>query len=103
MDAIADKDRRIFASYATSLPLHYANSEARIEGSCQAVDISANGVGILSMRGLPLHAPLEVWLEVPDTETPFHTKGEVALVQWVWFRNYRMGVSFSKVDLMGIS
>lgn len=103
MDAIATKDRRIFARFSTSLPLQYISPEAHLKGLGQAVDISANGIGMLSERGLPLHAPLDVWVDVPDTEFPFHTKGEVAWVHWVWFRRYRIGVVLKKVDLMGIS
>ena len=103
MPNIDCKDRRVFTRFCTALPMQYVNNPAHIKGSAQAINISANGIGVLSNRGLPLHTPLDLWVDVPDSPTPFYTRGEVEWVKWVWFGQYRIGIALQRVDFMGIS
>ena len=97
-------DRRIFGRIPAKLPIRFLASGEDREFRGKTVDISANGIGLLSEEGLPLQAPLEIWLDLPNGRGPFYTRGEV-----VWSsasdeaKRQRLGIRLEKAELMGLA
>jgi hypothetical protein len=97
------EDRRIFARFATQLPLRFLNLNSGKEGQAHTVDISAKGVGFVTNEEISSNTPLELWLQVPDKGEPYYTRGEVAWSQRVESDRYRVGINLEKADFMGMS
>ena len=97
-------DRRIFARIPIRLPIRFLASGVEKECQGQTVDISANGVGLLNREGLTPQTSLELWLELPNGQGIFYTRGEV-----VWSRfladeaKQRSGIRLQKAELMGLA
>lgn len=97
------EDRRIFERFRAHFPLRFLSVGENRE--CRAVtqDISAKGVGFVTNEELIPHAPLEMWLEVPDKGEPIYARGEVVWSKMVEPTRFRAGVELEKADFMGIS
>ena len=97
-------DRRIFARVPTMLPIRVLASGKNKECRGQTVDISGNGIGVMSKEKCPPQTPLEIWLELPENRGHFYTRGEV-----VWSRpltkinENRIGIRLEKAELMGLA
>ena len=97
-------DRRLFARIPIKLPIRLLASGQDREVKAETVDISANGIGLLGKEEFSPQTPLEMWLELPDNQSPFYTRGEV-----VWSRpmpeadEFRTGVKLEKAELMGLA
>ena len=97
-------DRRIFGRVPTMVPVRLLVSGRDKECHGQTVDISANGIGVVSKEKLPPQTPLELWLDLPDNRGPFYTRGEV-----VWSKpltkidEQRSGIRLEKAELMGLA
>jgi len=97
-------DRRIFARIPITLPIRFLNSRRDEECQGDTVDVSANGIGLESKEKLSPQTPLEMWLDLPETASPFYTRGEV-----VWSSSkgevdkQRLGVRLDKAELMGLA
>ena len=98
------EDRRVFERIKTKIPLRFLNPTNGREGTADTVDISANGLGLITNEDLSTLTPLEIWLDIPDYREPFYTRGEV-----VWsepsadINQYRVGVQLEKAELMGLA
>ena len=98
------EDRRIFERIGTKLPLRFLNPTNGREGTADTVDISANGLGLVTNESLSVMTPLEMWLGIPDQHEPLYTRGEV-----VWSEpllgtgEYHVGVRLEKAELMGLA
>ena len=96
--------RRIFARIPVTLPIRFLASGVDKEGKGQTVDVSANGISLLSEEKLSPRTLLELWLELSDDRSPFYTRGEV-----VWSDSsadatkYRTGVHLDRAELMGLA
>jgi c-di-GMP-binding flagellar brake protein YcgR len=97
-------DRRIFARIPILLPLRFLTSGQDKESKAETIDVSANGIGLVSKKRLSPRSSLEMWLDLPNSQTPFYTRGEV-----VWSRasseadKYRAGVHLERAELMGLA
>ncbi len=97
-------DKRMFARIPIRLPMRFLASGMGKECPGQTVDISANGIGLLCKEKLPPKTPLEMWLELPNSRSPFYTRGEV-----VWSSpmgeavEQRTGVRLEKAELLGLA
>lgn len=97
-------DRRIFGRISARFPLKFLNPSDGSEGIAETVDVSANGLGILSKIPLPVRTPLEFWLDIPDQHEPLYTRGQV-----VWSRDssdtagQQVGVQLERAELMGLA
>lgn len=96
-------DRRIFERFYAKIALRFLDLNSNREGKAQTVDISANGIGMVTSEELAPRTPLEIWLEIPDKAEPLYTRGEVAWVKQTQPDKYRVGVNLEGADLMGIS
>ena len=98
------EDRRVFARIGTRLPLRFLDPTSGREGKAETVDISANGLALVTKENLPVRTPLEMWLDIPDQHEPLYTRGEV-----IWSSasaekgQQRAGVRLEKAELMGLA
>jgi len=98
------EDRRIFERIKTRFPLRFLDPSSGGEGKAETVDVSANGLGIMTSRAVSAGTALEMWLDIPDQHEPLYTRGEV-----VWSsssseaRQRRIGVRLEKAELMGLA
>jgi hypothetical protein len=97
-------DRRVFARINTQIPIRFLDDEENKVGNGQTLNISANGVGFITKEKLPVNAPLEIWLDIPDHHEPLYIQGEI-----VWSRPLdsdnlqRIGVCLKREDLIGLA
>ena len=98
------EDRRIFIRLKAKFPLLFLSSDKEIEGEAETIDISANGVGIITDEKLPPNTPLEMWLQIPDNHQPLYVKGEVVWTQTLSEEEkQRVGIRLEKENLMGFA
>lgn len=97
------KDRRACERIPIELSLRFLNHRTNKEGLAQAVDISANGIGLLTEEELSPSIPLEIWLQIPDYAEPVYIKGEVVWSKMVKPNGYRAGIRLEKINLVTIS
>jgi hypothetical protein len=101
------EDRRVFARIHLKIPVKFLDSTSGIEGMAETIDISANGVGIVtfvSKENLAVNTKLEIWLNIPDHHAPFYTFGEVV---WSQFLSdgvlQRVGICLNNIDFIGLA
>jgi hypothetical protein len=98
------EDNRVFERINARFPLRFLDPVSGKEGEAQTVDISANGLGLVTHEALDPHTPLEMWMRIPDQHEPFYARGEI-----VWSsplgdpRQKRLGVRLEKAELMGLA
>lgn len=98
------EDKRVFARISARFPLRFLNPDTGREGEAETLDISANGVGLLTNNNLTLSASLEMWMCIPDRHEPLYIRGQV-----IWFgaapddNRQRIGVRLDKAELMGLA
>jgi len=97
-------ERRIFARIDSRFPVKFLNTLDGSEGNAATVDISANGLCMVTNKNLVRSTRLELSLKIPDQHTPLYTRGEVV---WVLpsenTAEQRVGVHLEKVELMGLA
>lgn len=103
MQNVESQDKRTFERIPVKLPLRFLDVYSSKEGQAQAQDISAKGIGFLTNVELSSHTPLEMWLDIPQRNTPLYIRGKVAWSTSVQPQQYRIGVNLERADLMGIS
>lgn len=103
MEDLGLKDRRIFLRFPVSLPVRYVNLNLKRKSQAQTVNISANGIGILTNEELIPHTILDIWLHIPENGQPLYTKGEVIWSKQINGHKYRVGICLKKVELMALS
>lgn len=98
------KDRRVFMRMKTRLHLRFLDSTNGRENEADTIDISANGISMLTSEILSAKTPLEMWLGIPDSREPLYTRGQV-----VWSQTLpdtgeqRVGVRLERAELMGFA
>ncbi|MEI6631663.1 MAG: PilZ domain-containing protein, partial [bacterium] len=98
------EDNRVFERINARFPLRFLDPVSGREGEAQTVDISANGLGMVTHESLEPHTPVEMWMSIPDQHEPLYTRGEI-----VWSnsladpRQKRLGVRLEKAELMGLA
>ena len=97
------QDRRLFERIPIKLSLRFLVLRSKRAGLAQTLDVSAQGIGLLTESELLPHTTLEIWLHVPDRGEPLYARGEVVWSKMVEPNRYRAGICLEKIDLMGIS
>jgi len=98
-------DRRVFARINSKFPVRFLDYTSGREGRADTVDISANGVGLVTQENLSVRTPLEMWLNIPDHHEPLYTRGEVVWADEPFSDSgqRRVGVRLEKAELMGLA
>jgi c-di-GMP-binding flagellar brake protein YcgR len=97
-------ERRMFKRFSVEIPVKFLVIEENKEGTGKIVDISASGVGlVITLERIQPFSHLEMWLEMPENNEPFHISGQVVWLRQVQPHVHRIGVQFDKVDFMGMS
>ncbi len=98
------EDRRVFTRIEARLPLRFRDLSQGKEGSAETINISANGLGLVTNGNLTIQTYIEMWVYIPDQHEPFHTRGEVIWSTDLAGTNYkRVGVRLEKEELMGLA
>ena len=100
--ALPFEDRRLFMRFPVSMGMRYFCSESESGGQGDLLDISANGMGIVTKRRLHVYGHMDIGVSVPNSAQPFYTTGEVVWVERVDFDAYRVGIRLDKPELMGV-
>lgn len=97
------EDRRTFERFGARFPLRFLNLGNGKEGMAQTRDISAKGLGLATREELARRTPLEMWVDLPNGNSPLYCRGEVAWSKPADTQGYWAGVTLEKADLMGVS
>ena len=73
------------------------------EGRADAVNISANGLGLITKDELSDGTPLEVWLDIPDEHSPLYARAEVVWSKFLAENQLYVGLRLEKAELMGLA
>ncbi len=95
-------DNRIFERFQMELPVRFMSVDGK-EGLAQTFDVSAKGLGLVTANELNRYAPLEIWLDVPNSTDPLYTRGQVVWSKLGGNAGYRSGIELERADFMGIS
>ncbi|MCX5697522.1 MAG: PilZ domain-containing protein [Candidatus Omnitrophica bacterium] len=103
MESLDDhKDRRTFLRIGTNIPLTFLKQRSDKPFSAQISDISANGIGLTSNQKMSCQTPLKLIVNIPN-DGPFCAEGEVAWIKKIRFHKYRIGITLTKINLLGIA
>jgi hypothetical protein len=96
-----DKDRRVFARFEVEIFMRCLehNSESR----CITLDISAQGLGLVSPERFKPDSQVEIYLKLPETKEEFQTEGTIVWCREVSKDKFRVGVYLEKPELMIVS
>lgn len=103
MQRTESEDKRIFARFPVEFPARFLCPSTCREGYCEAQDISAKGVGIVTHEALSPNSSIELWLHIPDKGDSLYTRGEVVWAERLEPNRYKAGINLDKADLMGMS
>ncbi len=98
----AMEDKRVFARVPVHLPVRYLEEGNSAEDLAMSCDVSAKGIGMVANRSFSPGSELEMWMDTPDGE-PLYSRGKVVWVRQADFRQYRVGISLERADLMAFS
>jgi len=99
------EDRRLFTRIETKLPLRFRDlSSNGKEGLAETINISANGLGLITKEDMVIKSFLEIWLYLPDHHEPLRVRGEVVWCLPLGESNLkRIGISLEKEEFMGLA
>jgi hypothetical protein len=100
MGIINSSDKRTFRRIPISLPLQFINLNSNRSGVAVTHDVSVKGIGFITEEVLAPYTPLEMWVSLPSSDTPFYTRGEVAWSKITEQNKYRIGVNLEKAHLI---
>lgn len=100
------QDNRVFDRMDAKFPIRFLDPSSGREGEAETVNISANGLGLVTSKILSAKTPLEIWLDIPDQHEPLYVRGNV-----IWSDDYgysgsgqqRVGVRLERAELMGLA
>jgi len=95
-------DHRIFERFKKAFSARFIGLDGE-EGKAQTFDVSAKGLGLLTTKELEQNAPLEIWLNVPNSTDPLYTRGQVVWSRLEGAAGYRCGIELERADFMGMS
>ena len=95
-------DKRKFVRFLISIPLKYAKLSLKTFTDASTIDISAQGLGLITTEELPVNMPLNICLSIPDNGEEIPLDAEV-----VWSRGegigcYRSGLRLKDTQLKPI-
>jgi len=100
------QDNRIFARMDAKFPIRFLDPSSGREGEAETVDISANGLGLVTSKVLSERTPLEIWLDIPDQHESLYVRGNVIWSDDLGYSGsgqQRVGVRLERAELMGLA
>lgn len=94
-------DRRIFARLKAGVVLKYVEDEQEKTG--MTLDISAQGLGIISKEGLKTDTEVRVFLKLPDTKEELSIAGKIIWCHKINDTMFRAGILLDQPELMIVS
>ncbi len=94
------RDRRFFARFKTCVDIY---GRDRIPERGCTIDISAQGIGLVSEQEMKVEAPIEICLRFPNSKDEYVASGKVAWSVKLEDNTYRVGVALEKPELMMIA
>jgi len=92
-------DRRKFPRYEVSLFSRNFDANLQRESEAHTKDISAQGIGLFTIRQLPVGTSLDICLYMPDNDEQIHTRGIVIWSSLAGPAKFRAGIRLEKMDL----
>lgn len=97
------KERRKYERFKIKLEAKLINLNDKKESSGYTVDLSANGVGLVSNQNIPPDTKVEIWIKNPHNQKSIYMKGRLVWSKPLQDSNYRLGVELEDVDLVGLA
>jgi hypothetical protein len=96
-----EKDRRVFARFRAEISIRCLENTS--ESRCIALDISAQGLGIVSPVIFTPDSQVGIYLNLPATKEEFQTEGTIVWCREIAKDKFRVGVYLEKPELMIVS
>lgn len=93
-------ERRIFSRLNVYLPVKFKTALLANRGQAYCMNISAGGVKIITDEPVMADSAMELWVNVPNSELPFYTKGKIVWVKEDRNNLYSAGISFNEPNLI---
>lgn len=95
-------EARIFERFLAKLSVKFFVPETVTEGFAYTHDISAKGLGLVTQEALAPKSVLELWINLPEEESPFYVKGEVAWSRQIGPNVWRVGINLEHADFIEV-
>jgi len=93
------EERRVFTRINARVPVRFLDLSSGREGQAETLNISGNGLGLVTNDDLSTLTPLVIWLNIPDEYEPLCVRGRVA---WSEPLSGRVGVHLENAGLLGL-
>ena len=94
MDEIEGRERRLFERLEYTSRVNFIDYNKHFTGSANAVDISAQGMGMVSPKFFPFGQKLTLWAFYPDGKSSLQFEGEVRWSKRQEDGDWRVGLNF---------
>ena len=101
LDEKRGEDRRLFARIRAEVLLRCLEKQQEKVGI--TMDISAQGLGMVSTEWFKPSAQVEIYLKFPCTRDELVTSGKVVWCQKTANNRYRVGILLEKPELMAVA
>ncbi|MFA5356945.1 MAG: PilZ domain-containing protein [Candidatus Omnitrophota bacterium] len=100
MEVPVSRERRSFTRFPVKIFLKYLNIDLPGDINLQETkDISAQGICLTTNEELPVDAPLDIWLQMPDNGEQLYMKGRVIWSNMITPNKYKIGVNLEDSEL----
>ncbi|MCM8799401.1 MAG: PilZ domain-containing protein [Candidatus Omnitrophica bacterium] len=96
-------EHRQYERFKIRLEAKLINLKDKKESSGYTVDLSANGIGLVSNQNFPPDTSLEVRLNNPHNQKSIYMRGRLIWSKPLDESNYRLGIELEDVDLVGLA
>ena len=97
-----DKEKRKFVRFLIAIPLKYAALNIEKRNETRTVDISAQGLGLITTEELPLNTPLNICLKIPDNNEEILLEAQVVWTDKLDKSGYSSGLKLNGAQIKPI-
>ncbi len=95
-------EKRKFVRFLISIPLKHAKLSLKKLSDASTVDISAQGLGLITTEEIPVNTPLNICLSIPDNGEKISLDAEVVWSKSEGISCYRSGLRLKDTQLKPI-
>jgi hypothetical protein len=103
MEKISFKEKRAFTRFPIRISLDYLDANSNKTSESETLDISAQGLGIITDEELPSDTYLQIVLKMPDNGEQISRKGKVIWSKKIYPLKYRAGIRLEEPKIKPIS